>query len=347
VRLIYHMTVEEHKSCVAIADYLNAMGVPPVYTRDGRALRKGKLKVATNGIWRAGRIRGIIVNSTYKGIHQYGKRSKKQRDLIERAVPALVSADVWERAQVILHEHMLFSRRNAKRAYLLRGMIKCAHCGLTYIGTAWPSYKKDLMKIYYVCDGRHQGSRYFGSPDKKCLAKAVDGAKLETALWQDIEKFLRNPGEVLDLLVEQLHERGDEAAQLRAELAHFQHCLQAKKREKDTVITLFRRGRINESSLDSQLDQIQQEESDLQQQIARLQGLAQDAHTLEATLRSAEEMLQTLRQRLEEPLTWELQRQLIEALIERILIKTVDTERGKKEARITVIYRFGASCELY
>src|SRR5207248_10537340 len=45
VRLIYHMTVEEHKSCVAIADYLNAMGVPPVYMRDGRALRKGKLKI--------------------------------------------------------------------------------------------------------------------------------------------------------------------------------------------------------------------------------------------------------------------------------------------------------------
>jgi Domain of unknown function (DUF4368) len=77
-----------------------------------------------------------------------------------------------------------------------------------------------------------------------------------------------------------------------------------------------------------------------------LQGLMQDAHTVEARLRSTEELLQSLRQRLEEPLTWELKRQLIEALIERILVTTVDREQEKKEARITVIYRFGASLAL-
>jgi site-specific DNA recombinase len=345
VRLIYQMTVEEHKSCVAIADYLNAIGVPPAYTRDRRELRKGKLKIATSGLWRAGRIRSILVNPTYKGLHQYGKRSKKQRNVIEREVPAIITADLWDRAQVVLHEHMLFSRRNAKRAYLLRGMIKCAHCGLTYIGKAWSSHKGE-PKVYYVCNGRHQARRLFGTLDKKCLSKAVDGAKLETAIWQDIEKFLRNPGEVLDLVVEQMNERGDEATQMRAELAHLQQNLQAKNREKDTVITLFRRGRIDERSLDSQLDQIQQEESDLQKQIERLQGLVQDAHTMETALRSTEELLQKLRQRLEEPLTWELKRNLIEALIERILIQTIETQEGKKEARITVIYRFGASFQL-
>jgi hypothetical protein len=37
---------------------------------------------------------------------------------------------------------------------------------------------------------------------------------------------------------------------------------------------------------------------------------------------------------------------LIEALIERILIQTIETQEGKKEARITVIYRFGASFQL-
>jgi site-specific DNA recombinase len=344
VRLIYTMTVEEQKSCQVIADYLNALGVPPVYLRDRREVRRGKRKLATSGIWRAGRVRGIIVNPTYKGLHQYGKHSKKQREVIEREVPAIVSAEIWERAQVVLHEHILFSRRNAKRSYLLRGIIKCAHCGLTYIGLGWSTSKGD-PKVYYVCNGRHQARRLFGTRDKKCLAKSVDGAMLEAAIWQDIEKFLRNPGEVLELLVEQMNERGDEAAHLRAELAHLQHSLQAKNREKDTIITLFRRGRIDEHSLDSQLDQIQQEESELQKQMAHLQGLMQDAHSLEAVLRSAEEMLQKLRQRLEEPLTWELKRQLIEALIERILVKTVETEKGKQEARITVIYRFGASLE--
>jgi len=58
------------------------------------------------------------------------------------------------------------------------------------------------------------------------------------------------------------------------------------------LTTLFRRERIDERSLDAQFDQIQQEEEGLQQQIEHLQGLLQNAHSPEATLRSTEEPLQ-------------------------------------------------------
>lgn len=143
-----------------------------------------------------------------------------------------------------------------------------------------------------------------------------------------------------------MNERGDETAHLRAELARFQQSLQAKNREKDTVITLFRRGRIDERDLDAQLDQIAQEEGDLHKQIEHLQTRLHDAQSTETVLRSAEDMLQKLRGRLEEPLAWEIQRQLIEALIERIVVTTVENEQGKQESRITVIYRFGASLGL-
>lgn len=345
VRLIYRMTVEERKSCAFIADYLNALGIPPVYTRDGRALQQGKRKTTTLGIWRAGRIRSILVNTTYKGLHQYGKRSKKKRDVIEREVPKIVCAEQWERAQQILHEHMLFSRRNAKRSYLLRGLIKCAHCGLTYIGIGWRMYNGDI-RIFYVCNGRHQARRLFGTKDKKCQSKAVNGEALEEAIWGDIEQFLHNPGEVLELLAERLRERAGESGQLREEIARLQQSRQEKTNEKDTVIALFRRGRIDESDLDRQLDQIQQEESNLQKQIEHFQGLAHDTHSVETRLRSAEQMLQALRQRLEETLTWVLKRQIVEALVEQIWVTTSENERGAKETSITVVYRFGLSLEL-
>ncbi len=345
VRLIFYMTVEEGKSCFAIADYLNALGVPPVYTRDGRELLKGKRKAATSGLWRPGRIRSIIVNTTYKGIHQYGKRSKKQREVIEREVPAIVSVELWERAQKVLHEHMLFSRRNAKRAYLLRGLIKCAICGLTYIGVAYKVYKGGVC-VYYICNGKHQARGLYGAQGKKCPSKAVNGELLEAAIWQDIEQFLHNPGEVLDRLAAKMSERTGEVEQLQEEIAHLQQSQQVKKGEKDTVITLFRRGRIDEPTLDRQLDQIQQEEANLLKQIEHVQELLQNVHNVEAGILSAEKMLQTLRQRLEEPLTWELKRQLIEALVEHIYVETVESKKGKKETRISVMYRFGASLAL-
>ena len=255
IRLIYHMSAEENKSCVVIANYLNAIGIPPAYVRDGRELRRGKRKSVTAGVWRAGRIRGILVNPTYKGLHQYGKRSKKQRDVIERKVPPIVSAEIWDHAQMVLHENMLFSSRNAKRSYLLRGIIKCGQCGLTYIGIGTHKYNGD-SKVYYKCNGRHQVYRYLGPSGKKCLSVSVDGAMLETTVWQDIDKFLHHPGEVLDLVAAHMNLRGDEAEQLRAEIARLQQSLQVKNWEKDAVITLFRRGRIDERSLDAQLDQI-------------------------------------------------------------------------------------------
>lgn len=346
VRLIYRLAADEHRSCAFIADHLNALGIPPVYTRDGRLLQRGKRRSATYGIWRMGRIRSILVNSTYKGLHQYGKRSKnRRREVIERVVPAIVNAEQWERAQQVLRENMLFSRRNAKRSYLLRGLIKCSICGLTYIGIGGPR-RGGGVRVRYVCNGRHQPQHLYGSKEKRCPSASVDGDALEAAVWQDIEQFLRNPGEVLSLLAEQLRQRVDETGQLNEEIARLQRGWHAKNNEKDTVIALFRRGRIDESDLDRQLDQVQQEASSIQQQIEQLRGLAQDARGVEASLRSAEELLQSLRQRLEEPLTWKLKRQLVEALVERLWVKTSENERGEKGSSVTVIYRFGVSLEL-
>jgi hypothetical protein len=74
------------------------------------------------------------MNATYKGVHEYGKRtSSRDKSLIVRSVPAIVPEDLWNRAQQALSNHFLFGRRNAKKQYLLRGLLKCQRCGLTYI----------------------------------------------------------------------------------------------------------------------------------------------------------------------------------------------------------------------
>ena len=57
--------------------------------------------------------------------------------MIERDVPAIVGVETWERAQQTLRRNMIFSRRNARRRYLLRGLMRCGLCGLTYSGTSW------------------------------------------------------------------------------------------------------------------------------------------------------------------------------------------------------------------
>src|SRR5271168_3241128 len=75
IRCIYRMAADEKKSCFAIADHLNSLGVPCAYVRDGRQLLRGKRKERTSGLWRPGRVRNLIVSRTYMGKHEYGKRT--------------------------------------------------------------------------------------------------------------------------------------------------------------------------------------------------------------------------------------------------------------------------------
>ena len=66
----------------------------------------------------------MIVQTTYKGIHQYGKRSKKVREIFEREVPAIVEEDIWAKAQLVLIDNQLEAVRCAKHKYLLRSLVK-------------------------------------------------------------------------------------------------------------------------------------------------------------------------------------------------------------------------------
>ncbi len=197
VRLIYRLLREEKWSCIRIAEHLNALSVPPSYAKDGRQTSKtdpdGKRKHSTAAVWRPGRVRNLVVNSVYKGEHVYGKRSKKPRELISRAVPAIVEATDWDTAQRVLRSNQIMSARNSKRRHLLRGLVRCDRCGLTFQGSdvTRPSGKREA---YYRCGGK---SPFRGRLQGKCPSKHIPALPLEDAVWADILGFVREPGPIV------------------------------------------------------------------------------------------------------------------------------------------------------
>src|SRR5262249_43039796 len=112
-----------------------------------------------------------------------------KRPPIQRAVPAIVSEETWTKAQANLKAHFLFAARGARRKYLLRGLIKCKMCGLTYIGTAANS-GNGRNEFYYKCNGANTPELL----QTRCAAKSVRGDDLERQVWSDVEAFLRDPG---------------------------------------------------------------------------------------------------------------------------------------------------------
>jgi site-specific DNA recombinase len=333
---VFRMAAKERSSCRVIAARLNELRVPCAYTRDDRLLLRGKRKQTTSGIWEPGRIRGLITNSTYKGVHEYGKRTKSARPVLSRPVVAIVTEDVWQKAQATLKANLLFSARNAKNQYLLRGLMKCSLCGRTYVGTA-SNRPNGRREFYYRCNGAHTPSLYMAG--QRCAAKAVRGDVLEEQVWNDVEAFLRNPEPVLQQLHAKMESDALGSAEILKQVTRLEGLLAQKVDERSRVVSLFRRGRLSDTELDAQMDEIGKEETALEARASELRAKLGHSGSIVTTVRSAETLLAELRKRLDEPVCWELKRNLIEVLVGGIRVET-EYDDDRKHGRTTVMYRF-------
>ncbi|MEE9199576.1 MAG: recombinase family protein [Dehalococcoidia bacterium] len=341
IRLIYRLCADEGWSTIQIADHLNALDIPPAYRKDKRekvptgGKEHGKRKEKTAGIWYPNRVRNLLVSPTYKGLHIYGKRTTRRRELIERKVPDIVSETTWEKAQDTLHRNRHARSWNAKRQYLLRGLILCRECGLTYRGTA-SSGSNGHLKAYYTCGGK---TAYRGKFLGKCPSKAVNADWLEGEIWSDIEGFLQAPGEVLEKLADSQREAEGQGESLAGETVDLQKALEGKREERDRILDLYRRNIIGVSSLERQMDAISAEETLLSQRIVALTEQQSSQEAQRHHLETAEALLQELHKKLANPIPFEVKRQIVESLIAEIAIDTRQEEK-RKEARVAVTYRF-------
>jgi transcriptional regulator with XRE-family HTH domain len=337
IRDVFRMAAVERKSCRVIADRLNALRVPCAYVRDDRLTARGKRKQRTSGVWRPGRIRGLITNKTYMGVHEFGKRTASDRPVISRPVPAIVTEAAWEKAQANLKAHFLFGARSARNQYLLRGLIKCGQCGLTYIGMASNRPKNGKREFYYRCNGAHSPQIY--RPNGRCQSKSVRGDILERQVWADVESFVRNPGPVLEQLQGRLEAEAKGSGQIREQITRLEGLVAQKATERSRVVGIYRRGRLTDAELDGQMEEIGKEQAALEAHAGELRGKLAGADSIGATITSAEALLAKLRKRLDEPISWELKRRLIEVLVAGVRVDTVE-DCGVKQSEITVNYRF-------
>jgi site-specific DNA recombinase len=358
VRLMYHLSAEEGKSSIDIANVLNEMGIPTAYVRDGRQVIANKRKRSTCGQWTRGRVRNMMVETLYFGNHRWGKKTvrtarkkaalnpgnnqlKEAPAVIERAVPAIVSEELWQAAQVTMLRNSIARPDLTKRKYLLRGIMRCSHCGMTYIGSTRPGKKVDLatpeelsgaevkdgqiLRPYYLCNG-HQ---HLTSTGQKCTSAHLRAPDIEEMLWAQIEGFLREPELVLDELKARLQKQfeGAGALEVEDELEAMRAQRVAIDDQRASLFRFFRRGAMSEADLDRQLAEMVEEESVLSKDIERLEREVARARDANAMLRGARTLLEKLARRLDasiarEPIvlpapepSWEVRRRIVEELV--------------------------------
>ena len=276
-------------------------------------------------MWRAGRIRNLVKNPVYRGELQYGRRSARPdgREVIAAEIPPLVSRDIWEAAQLTLSGNRLVAK-NTKRNYLLKSVIRCGISGHAYIG----SWSRNAVR--YRCNGQLTDR---GPIPERCPAKAIRGPDIDAVVWKDIERFLREPGDILEELAqERMMDAG--AAIAEAERLTLESAMVDLAGRRKKAIDLYTRDQISDAELDELLAEIGRERDGVAKRLDELQEAASEPQEpLDPDL------LEQVRRRLNEGLNDTQRQEVVRLLVKRITVHTAVEPEGKK-AKLLIEYRF-------
>lgn len=342
IRLIFELVANKSYSTIKVCDYLNLLKAPTSYTKDSRVkLSKGKRKEATAGIWRPNAIQRIITNKTYMGIHEYGKRSKKEnREIIIRNVPAIVDEDTWNKAQETLKLNQIEAMRNSTRQYLLQGLIKCSNCKCTFTGVNYRNRRDRKDGAYYVCCGKQN---YKGPFNGKCKAKNLPVAWVKNYVWNDVVNFINHPGEAINQLEDNLSIKKSEKANIIKQREQLLYNIENKDNEKQSILDLYRSKLINNKDLEIQLNKIAEEIKQSEILIKEIDTDLQSQNSIEEKFHSVEKLLSSLRLIInKEDITFEDKRYVILSLVDEVEVTTLEDDLKHKYAKIDISYKFDA-----
>ena len=272
---IYEMYTVDGLSIGEITRQINAEGIPT---------RKASARWERSTVW------AVLRNSAYRGLACFGKtrassrtrviRPQRRRGVItpsmtagherprdewiEIPVPALVSEDRFARAQELLQENKVRSRRRTIEPSIVQGMVSCQKCGYAFSRT---STRTSARKIhYYKCLGS-DGWRKLGGPicDN---GRLIRQDLLDQIVWAEVIRLLEDP----TLIQQELDRR----------LAAARTSDPAKKREQSLQRELVHVGK----GIERLLSAYQEALMSIEQLRERMPGLRQREQALRAELQA-------------------------------------------------------------
>ena len=308
------------------AKRLNDLGIPAPGWRYGTGERK------PGRAWCDTTISNIVRQRAYSGTHEV--RVNGGVDRIERPVFAVVDAALQQRAWATLAEHKRHPDREGDRKYLLSGLVRCEVCGSACTGH--PVVKRKKKYHYYAC----RAARKSFSKVAPHRPPYVNAEWLEALVWEDVRRFIENPGEVLERVREQLVSTGA-TEELEKRQAEISRKIAAKQAERDRYVRLYAQGHISESELEIYLADLKNQTDNLRLLLGSVKAdLSQEREHQELSA-TTHAWLVTLRERVEEiegdtPEAYRKRRQLV-----KLLVAGITVGRGPESVEVQITYRFG------
>lgn len=203
---------------------LNAMIRNPMYAGTKMAFR---VKYKTIGPRKPGNTRP-----------QFKVTKRDESEWVPISVPAIISEDVWEKAQSILDNNKTWSKRNTKSEYLVRSIIRCDCCGHAMIAGTRKT-RENYSTHYYSCTSKAE--------NRECENRYIPAKELDAEIWDNIYQAAKS--RKLSSLLTTNKNAPVQSIRLRQELASL---LERQK----AIIGWVRSGRISIEAADKDLAQM-------------------------------------------------------------------------------------------
>jgi site-specific DNA recombinase len=143
----------------------------------------GKTRVATRQrVTRPLRLRGGLATRSS------ANHERPRDEWIEIPVPALIDEPIFARAQQLLQENKVRSRRRTIQPSLVQGLVSCRRCGYALSRTSTRSSARLIH--YYRCIGSDSW-RHLGGP--RCDSRPVRQDLLDEIVWTEVIRLLEDP----------------------------------------------------------------------------------------------------------------------------------------------------------
>ena len=255
--------------------------------------RDGIRSPTGRAVWSVSTIGRILRNEAYIGRVYYnrtetvpqrrhaGKTRQVQRprdQWIAIAVPAILDETLFEAAQRVSRDNSRWNLRRAEPGHwLLRGLVKCGHCG---VGVSCHKMRgrNGTFHRYYYCHN-HDPLRA-GGEHRRCPERNIRADELDTFVFEQVRETLLRP-EVLLAGEHALSARREPVADelLQAQLAKLQRKSDAANAEKRRLVDLYQAALIDRDELLRRSKEVQDRKQNVEQQrdalIAQRKELAQ------------------------------------------------------------------------
>jgi site-specific DNA recombinase len=332
VREAFTWYTVEGLSIGAIVRRLNENKVP---TRFGKSL------------WERSKVWAMLRNPAYVGRAAFGKTERAERKRVTRPlrkkggysarssanrerpkdqwiavpVPALVSEEVFARAEEKLAENRRFASRNTKRPTLLQGLLVCGQCGYGLYRTSTKTTRRQA--IYYRCLG---SDRYRHLMERPCPCRPIRVEDLDELVWQQIIALLEKP----ELIRAELDRRRQESLRtdpLEQRRGDLQQSLKRTELQIDKLLDAYQEGLVQLEQLRQRMPELRRKQQTVQKELENARWKALLAEKTEQLEQSLGDFVTRLRQSAQTLSITERQK------VVRLLIKDIVVE---VDNRITI-----------